>query len=194
MFPKNLRAFYGVFFHLIVCLFELLMPWLAKSFKNWTLLQIFVTVPLVITGVLSYFVNESIFWFLAYKEYDKAIKVLIKLAKSNGFELETKFAQAKDFLYAKHSKETQVDILPLLRLQDVELLGKKYPQINMTELQKQKANSSKFRRFLNSLKGKSYRSTNTVYRPLDFIYSPTLLVYVLILCGLWYEKFLFVFS
>ena len=105
-----------------------------------------------------------------------------------------KFAQAKDFLYAKHSKETQVDILPLLRLQDVEILGKKYPQINMTELQKQKANSSKFRRFLNSLKGKSYRSTNTVYRPLDFIYSPTLLVYVLILCGLWYEKFLFVFS
>ncbi len=35
---------------------------------------------------------------------------------------ESKFKQAKDFLHAKHSKGTQVDILPLLRLQDVELL------------------------------------------------------------------------
>jgi hypothetical protein len=45
---------------------------------------------------------------LAYKEYDKAIKVLTKLAKRNGIQFETKFKQAKDFLHAKHSKGTQV--------------------------------------------------------------------------------------
>ena len=48
----------------------------------------------------------------------------------------------------------------------------------MYELQKQKLNSSKVRRFLNSLKGESYRSTNTIYRPFDFIYSPTVLLFV----------------
>lgn len=185
MFPINFRAFYGVFFHLIVCLFELILPWLAKSFKSWKLLQMFITAPVLLTAVLQWFVYESIFWYLAHKEYDKAIKVLTRLAKHNGIQFESKFKQAKDFLHAKHSKGTQVDILPLLRLQDVELLGKKYPQIDMTELQKQKANSSKLRRFLNSLKGESYRSTNTIYRPFDFIYSPTLFVYVLILAGLW---------
>jgi hypothetical protein len=188
MFPINFRAFYGVFFHLIICLFELLLPWLAKSFRSWKLLQIFVTVPIVLTAILQWLVNESIFWYLANKEYDKAINVLTKLAKRNGIQFDTKFKQAKDFLHAKHSKATQVDILPLLRLQDIELLGKKYPQVDMAELQKQKANSSKLRVFLNSLKGESYRSTNTIYRPFDFIYSPTLLVYVLILCGLWFTN------
>ena len=186
MFPINFRTFYGVFFHLIVCLFELVLPWLAKSFKQWRLLQIFVTAPIVLTAVLQWFVYESIFWYLAHKEYDKAITVLSKLAKRNGLNFESKFKQAKEFLHAKHSKATQVDILPLLRLQDIDLLGQKYPQIDMAELQKQKSNNSKIRRFLNSLKGESYRSTNTIYRPLDFIYSPTMLVYVLILAGLWY--------
>lgn len=188
MFPINFRAFYGVFFHLIICFFEILLPWLAKSFKSWRLLQMFITVPVVLTAILHWFVYESIFWYLAYKEYDKAIKVLTRLAKHNGIQFESKFKQAKDFLHAKHSKGTQVDILPLLRLQDVELLGKKYPLVDLTELQKQKANSSKLRRFLNSLKGESYRSTNTIYRPFDFIYSPTLFVYVLILAGLWFTN------
>ena len=186
MFPINFRAFYGVFFHLVISLFEIILPWLAKSFKSWNLLQIFVTTPIVLTAVLQWFVYESIFWYLAHKEYDKAIKNLTKLAKRNGILFESKFKQAKDFLHAKHSKATQVDILPLLRLQDLEILGKKYPQVDMAELQKNKGNSSKLRVFLNSLKGESYRSTNTIYRPFDFIYSPTLLVYVLILSGLWY--------
>jgi len=185
MFPINFRAFYGTLFHLIICLFEIVLPWLSMSFKSWITLQIFVTAPIVITATLQWLVFESIFWYLAYKEYDKAIKVLTELAKRNGISFETKFKEAKDFLRAKHSKATQVDILPLLRLQDIELLGKKYPQVDMAELQKQKANSSKLRYYLNQLKGESYRSTNTIYRPLDFIYSPTLLVYVLILSGLW---------
>jgi hypothetical protein len=185
MFPINLRTFYGVFFHLVVCLFELILPWLSKSFKSWELLQIFVTAPVIITAVLQWLVSESIFWYLAHKEYDKAIKVLTKLAKRNGINFESKFKEARDFLHAKHSKATQVDILPLLRLQDLEILGKKYPQVDMAELQKQKSNSSKLRRFLNSLKGANYRSTNTIYRPFDFIYSPPLLIYVLILSGLW---------
>jgi hypothetical protein len=125
MFPINFRAFYGVFFHLIVVLFELLLPWLGKSFKSWSLLQVFVTAPVILTAILQWFVYESIFWYLAHKEYDKAIEVLTDLAKRNGIQFESKFKQAKDFLHAKHSKGTQVDILPLLRLQDVELFGKK---------------------------------------------------------------------
>jgi MFS family permease len=185
MFPINFRTFYGCAFHMLVALFELMLPWLAKSLMSWKLLQMFITLPLILTASLYWFVFESIFWHLAHKEYDKAIKTLTHLAKRNGISFESKFKQAKEFLHAKHSKATQVDILPLLRLQDVELLGKKYPQVDMAELQKQKANSSKVRRFLNSLKGASYRSTNTIYRPLDFIYSPTLLVYVLIMSGLW---------
>ncbi|CAF0989706.1 unnamed protein product [Brachionus calyciflorus] len=188
MFPINFRSFYGVFFHTIVCIFQLILPLLAKSFKSWKLLQIFVTAPILLTAILQWFVYESIFWYLAHKEYDKAIRVLTKLAKRNGILFESKFKQAKDFLHAKHSKATQVDILPLLRLQDLDVLGKKYPQVDMAELQKQKSNSSKLRRFLNSLKGASYRSTNTIYRPFDFIYSPTLFVYVLILLGLWFTN------
>ena len=72
-----------------------------------------------------------------------------------------------------------------LRLQDLDFIGKKYPQIDMVELQKNKENGSKLRVFLNSLKGSNYKSTNTVYNPFDFVYSPTMLVYVLILLGLW---------
>ena len=185
MFPINFRAFYGVAFHLVVCLFELVLPWLAKSFKSWKILQLFVTTPVLLTAVLQWLVYESIFWFLAHKEYDKVIEVLTRLSKRNGFSFADKFPQADEFKHAKHSKAIQVDIMPLLRLQDVELLGKKYPQVDMVELQKQKINSSKLRRFLNSLKGASYTSTNTIYRPFDFVYSPTLLVYVIILGGLW---------
>lgn len=185
MFPISFRTFYGVFFHVIVCFFQLLLPWLAKSFKSWKLLQIFVTSPILLTAALNWIAFESIFWYLAHKEYDKAIQVLTKLAKRNGILFESKFKEAKDFLHAKHSKATQVDILPLLRLQDLDALGKKYPQVDMAEIQKQKLNNSKLRRFLNSLKGESYRSTNTIYRPFDFIYSPTMFVYVLILFGLW---------
>lgn len=188
MFPINFRTFYGVAFHLLVSSFELSMPWLAKSFRNWKVLQIFVTSPVLLTAVLHFFVYESIFWFLAHKEYDRVIKLLTRLAKRNGIDFPSKFPQADEFKNAKHSKATQVDILPLLRLQDVELLGKKYPQIDMVDLQKQKANNSKVRRILNSFKGTSYRSTNTIYRPMDFIYSPTLLVYVIILCGLWFTN------
>ncbi len=70
----------------------------------------------------------------------------------------------------------------------IQLSGKKYPQVDMVDLQKQKLNSSKVRRILNSFKNASYRSTNTIYRPLDFIYSPTLLVYVIILGGLWFTN------
>jgi MFS family permease len=185
MFPINYRTFYGTFFHVVICLFEIVLPWLAKSFRSWRLLQIFVTVPIAFTAVLHWFVYESIFWYLAHKEYDKAIQVLTKLAKRNGLNFESKFKQAKEFLHAKHSKATQVDIMPLLRLQDIDLLGQKYPQVDMAELQKQKSNSSKVRRFLNSLKGDSYRSNNTTYKPFDFIYSPTMLAYVFILAGLW---------
>ncbi len=185
MFPINFRTFYGVAFHSVVSIFCLILPWLAKSFKNWKFLQIFVTSPVLLTAVLQFFVYESIFWFLAHKEYDRVITLLARLAKRNGIEFSSKFPQADEFKHAKHSKATQVDILPLLRLQDVELLGKKYPQVDMVDLQKQKANSSKFRRILNSFKGASYRSTNTIYRPLDFIYSPTLFTYVVILGGLW---------
>lgn len=188
MFPINFRTFYGVAFHLVACLFELSLAWLANSFKSWKILQIFVTSHILLTAVLKFFVYESIFWFLAHKEYDKVIKLLTKLAKRNGISFSSKFPQADEFKYAKHSKGTQVDILPLLRLQDVELLGKKYPQVDMVELQKEKLNSSKFRRILNSFKGASYRSTNTIYRPMDFIYSPTLFVYVLILSGLWFTS------
>lgn len=188
MFPINFRTFYGVFFHLIVCFFQLNLPWLAKSFKSWKLLQAFVTAPILLTAILQWLVYESIFWFLAHKEYDKAIKNLTILAKRNGILFETKFKQAKDFLHAKHSKATQVDLLPLLRLQDLDFLGKKYPQVDMVELQKNKDNDSKIRVFLNSLKGASYKSTNNIYNPFDFIYSPTMFVYVLILFGLWFTN------
>jgi MFS family permease len=188
MFPINLRTFYGVFFHLIVSIFEIVLPLIAKGTKEWTLLQMVTTVPLILTAPLQWIGFESIFWYLAHKEYDKAIKTLTVLAKRNGIEFETKFKQAKEFLHAKHSKATQVDIMPLLRLQDVESLGKKYPTVDMADLQKEKMNSSKLRRFLNSLKGKHYRSTNTIYHPFDFMYSPTFLIYVLILCGLWFSN------
>jgi hypothetical protein len=163
------------------------LPPIAKSLGDWSKLQFVVTLPLVLTAPLQWISFESIFWYLAHKEYDKAIKTLTKLAKRNGILFESKFKEAKEFLHAKHSKATQVDILPLLRLKDVEQLGKKYPTIDMTDLQKQKANGSKLRRFLNSLKGNHYRSTNTIYYPYDFIFSPTLLVYVFILCGLWFS-------
>ncbi len=188
MFPINLRTFYGVFFHLIVCIFEIMLPLLAKGIKNWTILQMVTTLPLILTAPLQWIAFESIFWYLAHKEYDKAIKTLTVLAKRNGILFESKFKQAKEFLHAKHSKAIQVDIMPLLRLKDVESMGKKYPTVDMAELQKQKANKSKLRRFLNSLKGNHYRSTNTIYHPFDFIYSPTFLIYVLILAGLWFSN------
>lgn len=124
MFPINFRSFYGVAFHLVVAVFELTLPWLARSFKSWKVLQLFVTSPIIVTAVLQFFVYESIFWFLAHKEYDSVIKLLTKLAKRNGISFSSKFPQADEFKNAKHSKSTQVDILPLLRLQDVELLGK----------------------------------------------------------------------
>lgn len=188
MFPIRSRAFYGVLFHLVVSIFIIVLPLFPKIIKKWSTLQMIVTAPLVLTAPLQWIAFESMFWYLAYKEYDKAIQDLTVLAKRNGIAFEEKFKQAKEFLHAKHSKATQCDIMPLLRLKDVEHLGKKYPTVDMAELQKQKANSSKLRRFLNSLKGQHYRSTNTIYRPFDFIYSPTFLTYVFILCGLWFTN------
>jgi hypothetical protein len=84
--------------------------------------------PIVIIVVLQWLVNESIFWYFAKIENDNVINAFTKPTKRNGIQFDTKFKQAKYFLHAKHSKATQVDILPLLRLQDIELLGKMYPQ------------------------------------------------------------------
>ena len=189
MFPVKFRSFYCAFFHLIVCLYELLLPWLAKSFRSWRLLQGFVTTPIIITAALHWLVSESILWYMANKEYDKAIDVLTKLAKRNGIKYDAKFKRAKNFIHAKHNKAIQVDMMPLLRLQDIETLGKKYPQVDMVELHKQKQTSSVslVRRLLGLFKRSSYRSTNTIYRPFDFVYSPTLLTYFCILGGLWCE-------
>lgn len=183
-----MRTFYGVFFHLIVSIFDIVLPLIAKGIPKWTMFQMATTLPLILTAPLQWIAFESIFWYLAHKEYDKAIKTLTVLAKRNGIEFESKFKQAKEFLHAKHSKATQVDIMPLLRLKDVESLGKKYPTVDMADLQKEKMNNSRVRRFLNSLKGKHYRSTNTIYHPFDFMYSPTFLIYVIILAGLWFTN------
>lgn len=186
MFPIQYRTFYGVAFHLFVSIFEAVFPLIAKAIQDWKLIQVAVTTPLVLTFCLYWISDESIFWHLAHKEYDKAIKTLSHLAKRNGISFESKFKQAKEFLHAKHSKAIQTEMLPLMRLQDIEVYGKKYPTIDIVEMQKQKVNSSKLRRFLNSLKGSHYRSTNTIYYPFDFFYSPIFVVYFFILAGLWF--------
>jgi hypothetical protein len=69
------------------------------------LLQIFVTVPIVLTAILQWLVNESIFLYLANKEYDKAINVLTKLAKRNSIQFDTKFKQAKFFFMPNIAKQ-----------------------------------------------------------------------------------------
>jgi len=85
-------------------------------------------------------------------------------------------------------EKSKISLINFLKIKLLIFCFKRYELVDMYELQKQKLNSSKVRRFLNSLKGESYRSTNTIYRPFDFIYSPTLFVYVLILAGLWFTN------
>jgi len=55
-FPTESRAIYGLLLTGLVFLFDLIIPGLAYVIKNWKILQGVVSIPLILTSVLYWYV------------------------------------------------------------------------------------------------------------------------------------------
>ncbi|CAF4487934.1 unnamed protein product, partial [Rotaria socialis] len=186
MFPTESRAIYALSLTGAVFIFDLIIPCLAFAISNWKILQGVVSIPLVITAVLYWFTEESMFWYTTQKDYVTAVLSLTKVARFNGVVFEDLFGGARDFLRGKRSKGIQCDFQPLLRLEDIQLLGSKYPDFDMVDLQAttNKKNSLS-QRILQVLTGHHYYPTLSTFYPTDYLHSSILTIYLLVMCGLW---------
>ncbi|CAF1187332.1 unnamed protein product, partial [Didymodactylos carnosus] len=185
MFPINSRTIYGLFLSATVILLDHVLPWLSFSITNWKNLQLVVTVPLLITILLIEFAEESMFWFVARKDYVTAILSLTKIADYNGVIFQNLFPDTNNFLHLKHSKEIQCDFQPLLRLEDLATLKKKYPNYDMADLQQTAEKGTKIQRLLSVIKGQHYKPTLSTFYPTDYFHSFNLSIYLFVLCSLW---------
>ncbi|UJR16095.1 hypothetical protein I4U23_003007 [Adineta vaga] len=186
MFPIETRAIYGLALLGIVFLLDLVIPWLALLIKNWKVLQLVITIPLIITAVLYWNTEESMFWYTTQKDYISAILSLKRIAQYNGVVFEEIFREANDFLRGKHSKGIQCDFQPLLRLEDIECLSSKYPDFDMVDLQTMtNKKNSLTQRILEIITGHHYYPTLSTFYPTDYLHSPILTVYLFVMCGLW---------
>ncbi|UJR30512.1 hypothetical protein I4U23_018042 [Adineta vaga] len=186
MFPIETRAIYGLLLTAAVFLFDLIIPGLAFLIKNWKVLQGVVSAPLIITAVLYWFTEESMFWHTAQKDYVTAVLSLTNIARFNGIVFEDIFTEARDFLRGKRSKGIQCDFQPLLRLEDIQSLGSKYPDFDMVDLQATTGKKTTFtQRIAQVLTGHNYNPTLSTFYPTDFLHSSILTLYLLVMCGLW---------
>ncbi|CAF1084013.1 unnamed protein product [Adineta steineri] len=185
MFPSESRAIYGLLLTAFVFLFDLIIPGLAFLLKNWKILQGVVTAPLIITAVLYWWTEESMFWYTTQKDYVTAVLSLTKIAQFNGIVFEDIFREAKDFLRGKRSKGIQCDFQPLLRLEDIQSLGLKYPDFDMVDLQSTGKKTTFTQNIAQVLTGHHYYPTLSTFYPTDFLHSTILSLYLLIMCGLW---------
>jgi MFS family permease len=186
MFPIESRAIYGLSLTAAAFLFDLIMPGFGFAIKNWKILQGVVSLPLIITAALYWFAEESMFWYTTQKDYVTAVVSLTKIARFNGIVFEDIFREARDFLRGKRSKGIQCDFQPLLRLEDIQLLGSKYPDFDMVDLQATtgKKNSCS-QRLVQVLTGHHYYPTLSTFYPTDYLHSSILSIYLLVMCGLW---------
>jgi len=186
MFPVELRAVFGLLLTATMFLFNLVLPGFAIGLKSWKIFQGIVTAPIIFTGFLYWFTEESMFWHTAQKDYVTAVLSLKKIARFNGIVFEDIFHEAKDFLRGKRSKAVQCDFQPLLRLEDIKLLGEKYPDFDMVDLQATTGKKNTFsQRLVQILTGHHYYPTLSMFYPTDFLHSSILSIYLLLLCGLW---------
>ncbi|CAF0759751.1 unnamed protein product [Didymodactylos carnosus] len=185
MFPINSRAIYGLSLSGAVFIFDLALPWLAFLIKNWKILQIVITIPLIGTIVLLWCTEESIFWFTTQKDYISAVLSLTKIATYNGVTFQNLFPEANVFLRGKRSKAIQCDFQPLLRLEDIATLGIKYPDFDMLDLRGSSEKDTTIQRLLNIITGHHYSPTMSAFYPTDYLHSSILTIYLLVLCGLW---------
>ncbi|CAF1005749.1 unnamed protein product [Adineta steineri] len=185
MFPIETRAIYGLSLLGIVFLLDMIIPWLGLLIKNWKILQAVVTIPLIITAALHWITEESMFWYTTQKDYFTAVVSLKKIAQFNGINFEEVFREARDFLRGKHSKGIQCDFQPLLRLEDIKSLSSKYPDFDMVELQAITNKNNLTQRLLQILTGHHYYPTLSTFYPTDYLHSYILIIYLLVMCGLW---------
>ncbi|CAF1078642.1 unnamed protein product [Rotaria sordida] len=186
MFPIESRAVYALLLTGVVFMLDLIIPALAFAIKNWKILQGVVSAPLIITAVLYWFTEESMFWYTTQKDYVTAVLSLTKVARFNGIVFEDVFREARDFLSGKRSKGIQCDFQPLLRLEDIKSLGSKYPDFDMVDLQATTNKKTTLtQRIAQVLTGHHYYPTLSTFYPTDYLHSQTLTIYLLVMCGLW---------
>lgn len=78
-------------------------------------------------------------------------------------------------------------MLPFFPVEDIKLLGSKYPDFDMVDLQATtgKKNSCS-QRLVQVLTGHHYYPTLSTFYPTDFLHSKILSIYLLVICGLWF--------
>ncbi|CAF3345485.1 unnamed protein product [Rotaria sp. Silwood1] len=186
MFPVQTRTIYGLSLIGAVFLLDLIIPWLALGIKNWKILQVIVSIPLIVTACLYWFMEESMFWYTSQKDYVTAILSLKRISEFNGVVFENVFREAREFLRGKRSKGIQCDFQPLLRLEDIKGLNEKYPDFDMVDLQTTTGKKTTLsQRILKVITGHHYYPTISTFYPTDFFCSPIVTIYLLIMCGLW---------
>lgn len=72
-------------------------------------------------------------------------------------------------------------------IEDIQLLGSKYPDFDMVDLQATTSKKNTLsQRIVQVLTGHHYYPTLSTFYPTDYLHSSILSIYLLVMCGLWY--------
>lgn len=95
------------------------MPWVAYALAHWRLLNAVVVLPCLVGPVVSIFIPESTRWLLSKGRTDRAKKILLRVARVNGKQVESSALDSLELPNksdaSKRSSTTDVFRYPTLR-------------------------------------------------------------------------------
>lgn len=95
------------------------MPWVAYALAHWRLLNAVVVLPCLVGPVVSIFIPESTRWLLSKGRTDRAKKILLRVARVNGKQVESSALDSLELSNksdaSKRSSTTDVFRYPTLR-------------------------------------------------------------------------------
>lgn len=75
------------------CVGCMILPWIAVYTQDWRLFLTFISIPMVIVPISTFFMPESAQWLLSRGRTEDAIKCFRKIAAINKKELTTEFIE-----------------------------------------------------------------------------------------------------
>ncbi|KAL7668678.1 hypothetical protein ACOME3_009371 [Neoechinorhynchus agilis] len=181
------RGPYALVLLLCPCVADLIIPWIAYGVRSWKVMHIIAAAPATIAVLIYWWTEETAYYYVSLRQYIEAIESLTRIATFNGSQFASKFKEAEDFKRMKMTKGVQCDFQPLLRLQDIELISHKYPDVDFAELMESRQQKKRFivSRAISFLGGKHYISSMTKFYVFDYIYSPVVAIHFIIFCAMW---------
>ncbi|KAI0984658.1 hypothetical protein GJ496_001644 [Pomphorhynchus laevis] len=188
-FPISTRAIFGLILLTTPFVFDLVIPWMALGIGWWKVLQALCGFFLLLAGLIYWWGEETVYFYIAMKNHTEAIHSLTRISKFNSITFQNKFKEAQYFLNRKKSKSVQCDFQPLLRVQDIPKLKEKYPAFNFADMMNQSPGKKKKHclwKLFSAISGRGFRPNSSTFGATDYFQSGILTAYILLTCSLWF--------